>query len=226
MSYAEQYKKIVEDFMAGLPEEARATVAKSFEYIMASDFGNKALTRGDIATDFTLPNARGETTRLYELLKKGPVVLNFYRGGWCPFCSLEFKSVHDILPQIKEQGATLVGISPELPDNSLDTIEKNQLQFEVLSDVGNNIARQYGIVMEVPEVIRPLYLEWGLDIPKINGDETWELPIPATYVINTDGKIVSAYVNKNYTERMEPYEIVMALKTLSQASRQEEPTTR
>ena len=98
MSYAEQYQKIVDDFMAGLPDEARTTVAKNFEYIMASDFGNKALIRGDIATDFTLPNAIGEATQLYKLLEQGPVVLNFYRGGWCPFCSLEFKSVHDILP--------------------------------------------------------------------------------------------------------------------------------
>ena len=215
MSYAEQYQKIVEEFMAGLPDEARAIVEKNFEHIMSSDFGNKALTTGDTATDFTLPNVKGETTQLNKLLDKGPVVLNFYRGGWCPFCSLEFKSVHDILPEIKEHGATLVGISPELPDNSLNTIEKNQLQFEVLSDVGNKIAQQYGIVMEVPEVIRPLYKEWGLDIPNINGDETWELPIPATYVINTDRKIVSAYVNKNYTERMEPTDIIMALKTLS-----------
>ena len=92
------------------------------------------------------------------------------------------------------------------------------MQFEVLSDVGNNIARQYGIVMEVPEVIRPLYMEWGLDIPTINCDESWELPIPATYVINTDGKIISAYVNKNYTERMEPADIIIALKTLSQTT--------
>jgi peroxiredoxin len=215
MNYTEQYKKIVEEFMAGLPDEARTTVAKSFDVLMSSDFGSKALTKDETATDFTLPNAKGETTQLYKLLEKGPVVLNFYRGGWCPFCNLEFKSVHDILPQIKEHGATLVGISPELPDNSLDTIEKNQLQFEVLSDVGNNIAQQYGIVMEVPEVIRALYMEWGLDIPKINGDETWELPIPATYVINTDGKIVSSYINKNYTERMEPDDVITALETLA-----------
>ena len=215
MKYADQYKQIVDNFIAGLPDDAQATVAENFEYIMSSDFGSQALNTGDTATDFTLPNVKGESTRLYELLEQGPVVLNFYRGGWCPFCSLEFKSVHDILPQIKELGATLVGISPELPDNSLDTIEKNQLQFEVLSDVGNHIARQYGIVMHVPEMIRPLYLEWGLDIPAFNGDDTWELPIPATYVTDTNGKLVSAYVNKNYTERMEPDDIINALVEIS-----------
>lgn len=214
MSYAEQYKQIVNNFISGLTPEAQQTVAKSFEEIMHSDAGEKAMKAGNTATDFSLPNARGEAVQLSRLLAQGPVVLNFYRGGWCPFCNLEFKSLHDILPRIKQLGATLVGISPELPDNSLDTIEKHNLQFEVLSDVGNKIADQYGLIMKVPEVIRPLYLEWGLDLPKFNGENTWELPVPATYVINRKGKIVSAYVNKNYTERMEPADIIKALDAL------------
>lgn len=214
MSYAEQYQKIVQQFMSNLPEDTATTVGKNFEYILSSDFGDKALSEGDKAEDFTLPNAKGEATQLSKLLEQGPIVLNFYRGGWCPFCNLEFKSLHDILPQIKELGANLVGISPELPDNSLDTIEKHQLQFEVLTDVGNNIARQYGIIMDVPEFMRPLYLEWGIDLPKTNGDDTWELPIPATYIIGRDGNIISAYINKNYTERMEPSDIIKTLETL------------
>lgn len=214
MSYAEQYKEIVNNFISGLAPEAQQTVAKGFEHIMNSNAGEKALNEDDTATDFNLPNARGETIQLSSLLGQGPVVLNFYRGGWCPFCNLEFKSLHEILPQIKKLGATLIGISPELPDNSLDTIEKHNLQFEVLSDVGNKVSEQYGLIMKVPEVIRPLYREWGLDLPKFNGEDTWELPIPATYVINRNGKIVSAYINKNYTERMEPANIIKALEAL------------
>lgn len=214
MSYAEQYQQIVQDFMAGLPDEARTTVEQNFSEIMSADYGDNALNEGSTATNFTLPNLKNEPTQLSSLLSNGPVVLNFYRGGWCPFCNLEFKSLHDILPQIKQHGATLVGISPELPDKSMNTVEQHQLQFEVLSDVGNKVAEQFGIVMKIPEVIRPLYLEWGLNLPAINGEESWELPIPATYVINTDGKIISAYVNKNYTERMEPADIIKALETL------------
>ena len=215
MSYAEQYQKIVQQFMSNLPEDTATTVGKNFEYILSSDFGDKALSEGDKAEDFTLPNAKGEATQLSKLLEQGPIVLNFYRGGWCPFCNLEFKSLHDILPQIKELGANLVGISPELPDNSLDTIEKHQLQFEVLTDVGNNISRQYGIIMDVPEFMRPVYLEWGIDLPTTNGDDTWELPIPATYIIGSDGNIISSYINKNYTERMEPSDIIKTLETLN-----------
>jgi len=214
MSYAEQYQEVVTNFMAQLDDEARAIVEQNFAEIMSINYGENALSEGDTATDFILPNSKGIETRLQSLLTEGAVVLNFYRGGWCPFCNLEFNSLHDILPQIKKMGATLVGISPELADNSMNTIEKHNLQFEVLSDVGNKLAEQYGLLMKVPKVIRPLYLEWGLDLPGFNGDDSWELPIPATYVINSDGRIVSAYVNKNYTERMEPDDIIRALETL------------
>lgn len=214
MRFAEQYQQIVQEFMNNLPDEAKTIVNENFEEIMSSSYGDKALKEGDRAIEFTLANATGEDTQLSSLLEQGPVVLNFYRGGWCPFCNLEFKSLHDILPQIKQHGATLIGVSPELPDNSMNTIEKHNLQFKVLSDVGNKLAEQYGLIMKVPEVIRPLYLEWGLDLPGFNGEDSWELPIPATYVISKDGKIVSAYINKNYTERMEPEDIIKALETL------------
>lgn len=215
MSLAEQTRKLTEDFIAAQSQQDQAAVQQAFELIMASDFGVNALHAGDDAKDFTLPNAKGGETKLYDLLETGPVVLNFYRGGWCPYCNLEFKALNDVLPQIQELGAKLVGISPELPDNSMDTIEKHSLQFEVLSDVGNKVARQYGIVMDVPSLMRPLYLKWGLDVPKANGDDTWELPIPATYVLNSDGRIALAYVNKNYTERLEPAEIITALESLA-----------
>jgi peroxiredoxin len=182
---------------------------------MSSDFGANALREGDKAIDFNLPNAKGGETQLFALLEKGPVVLSFYRGGWCPYCNLEFKGLSDILPQIQELGASLVGVSPELPDNSMDTVEKHQLQFEIMSDVGNKVARRYGIVMQVPAIMQPLYLQWGLDVPKVNGNDSWELPIPATYVINSDSHITLAYANINYTERLEPTEIIKALKSLA-----------
>jgi len=215
MNLSEQTRKLTEEFIANQSEQDQATIKQAFEVIMSSDFGANALREGDMAIDFNLPNAKGGKTQLSALLEKGPVVLSFYRGGWCPYCNLEFKSLSDILPQIQELGASLVGVSPELPDNSMDTVEKHQLQFEVMSDVGNEVARQYGIVMQVPAIMQPLYLQWGLDVPKVNGDDSWELPIPATYVINNDGRITLAYVNKNYTERLEPSEIIKALESLA-----------
>jgi len=215
MNLSEQTRKLTEDFITSQSEEDQATIQQAFAEILASDFGDNALREGDKATDFRLPNARGGETQLFKLLEKGPVVLNFYRGGWCPYCNLEFKALSDMVPDIKELGATLVGVSPELPDHSMDAIEKHNLPFEVMSDVGNKVARQYGIVMKVPVAMRCLYLQWGLDVPKVNGDDTWDLPIPATYVINSDGYIPLAYVNKNYTERLEPAEILSALASLA-----------
>ena len=211
---SEQTKKKMEEFIASIPEDAQKIVGGAFEKLMQSDAGANAPTSGDDAPDFVLPNVRGGTTQLSDLLKDGPVVLNFYRGGWCPFCNLEFKALSDILPQIQAMGASLVGISPETPDASLSTIEKHNLPFEVLSDVGNKIAGRYGLLMTVYEELRPLYQQWGIDIPAANGDDSFQLPIPATYVIKQDGTVQACYVDKNYTSRMEPQDILAALESL------------
>ena len=111
-------------------------------------------------------------------------------------------------------GASLVAVSPEIPDNSLNTKEKNNLEFEVLSDIGNATTRDYGLLFTVYEEMRPLYLKWGLDIPASNGDETWQLPVPATYIIDTNTNVVAAHVDKDYTKRMEPQQILAELEKL------------
>jgi peroxiredoxin len=211
---AKQTQKALQDFLASIPAEQQQVVGAAFEKLMKSDAGNNAASVGDMAPDFELPNVRGGSTTLTERLKQGPVVLSFYRGGWCPFCNLEFKALSDILPEIENKGASLIGISPELPDESLSTIEKHKLPFEVLSDVGNKVADQYGLIMTVYEEIRPLYQQWGIDVPAANGDNSYQLPIPATYVIKQDGSIQASYVNKDYTSRMEPADILAALETI------------
>ncbi len=208
---AEQTRKKASEFIASLPDDVQKTVGGAFEKLMQSGFASNAINVDDPAPDFFLPNVSGGTTRLSEYLQQGPVVLSFYRGGWCPFCNLEFKALQDILPTIKSLGARLIGISPETPDNSLSTVEKHHLQFEVLSDVGNKVAQQYGLVMTVFEELRPLYLQWGIDIPAANGDSSYELPVPATYVIATNGVVRAAHVDKDYTKRMEPADIITAL---------------
>ena len=108
----------------------------------------------------------------------------------------------------------LSGISPETPDASLATVKEKQIDFDVLSDVGNIVARQYGLLMDVPEVYRPVYLEMGLDVPAANGDDTWELPLPATYVVDAGGTIRGGFLDNDYTKRMEPSDIVSVLRSL------------
>ncbi len=214
MSLAEQTRKVTEDFIASQDENVQNIIVNAFKDLMNSTAGELALNKGNVAREFNLQNAKGTQTSLNELLAQGPLVLSFYRGGWCPFCNLEFKALHDILPEIKSHGAQLVGISPELPDESMKTAERHQLQFEVLSDVCNKVAWQYGLVMDVHPQLRDYYLQWGFNLPELNGDDSFELPIPATYVIGTDGIIHSAYINKDYTQRMEPEAILQALQTL------------
>jgi peroxiredoxin len=211
----DQLEETVQAFMAGLPEDEAQITAKSFEKLHASDTGNRAINTGDTAPDFELTNATGGTVRLYDALKKGPVILNFYRGGWCPFCNLELQALQSRLQEITNLGATLIGISPETPDHSLTTAEKHQLDFDVLSDPGNNTAREYGLIFTVYEEMRPLYLKWELDVPAFNGDNSWELPVPATYLIDTDKVVHSAHVDKDYTKRMEPDLLLAALHKLA-----------
>ena len=211
---AEQTRETVEAFIVGLTPDVQKTVGEVFQRLLNSNITDHAKDVGDTAPEFRLPNVRGGTTSLSAMLEHGPVVLSFYRGGWCPFCNLEFKALHDKLPEIQALGATLVGISPETMAVSRQTVQDHQLEFEVLSDEGNRVARDYGLVMIVDKAIRPYYAQWGIDIPAANGDESFELPVPATYVIDQTGVIRAAHVDKDYTKRMEPAEIVTALQAL------------
>jgi len=207
----DQLDETVSTFMSSLPDNDAQIVGASFEKLHASHTGESAIAVGATAPDFTLPAATGEPVTLYRKLKEGPVVLSFYRGGWCPFCNLELRALQALLPEIRALGANLIGISPETPDNSLTTAEKHQLEFEVLSDIGNKTARDYGLIFTVYEEMRPLYLKWGLDVPASNGDNSWELPVPATYVIDTNRIVRAAHIDKDYTKRMEPEQILATL---------------
>jgi peroxiredoxin len=213
-SLTDQLGETVGAFMSSLPDAEAQAVGASFEKLQASHTGESAITVGEIAPNFTLPAATGEAVTLHGKLNEGPVVLSFYRGGWCPFCNLELQALQAALPEIKSLGANLIGISPETPDNSMTTAEKHQLEFDVLSDIGNKTARDYGLIFTVYEEMRPLYLKWGLDVPASNGDNSWELPVPATYVIDTNSVVRAAYVDKDYTKRMEPEQILAALRNL------------
>jgi peroxiredoxin len=199
------------------PEEAKAIMAKADRDLAESGISDRTLKAGEKAPNFILPNVKDRTVELQELLKQGAVVLSFYRGGWCPYCNMELRGLQKALPKIQALGATLVAVSPETPDNSLSTAEKNELTFEVLSDRGNKIAREFGLVFTVPEELRPVYDKFGLDIPAYNGDTTFELPIPATYVIAPDGTVIHAFANTDYTKRLDPEDIIAALKEIAVA---------
>ena len=167
---------------------------------------DKAKQEGDEAPDFTLNNALEKPVSLSEYLKKGRVVLTWYRGGWCPYCNLTLHALNEELQNFKAQGANLIALTPELPDESISTAEKQNLEFEVLSDVGNKVAREYGIVFKLTDEVAEIYNQsFGLN--NHNGDESNELPLAATYIINKDGEIAYAFLDADYRNRAEPSEL-------------------
>jgi peroxiredoxin len=172
-----------------------------------------ALNVGDMAPDFVLTNQNGIELGLYQMLNGGPVVLTWYRGGWCPYCNMTLAFLQEKLPEFKTAGATLVALTPELPDSSMSTSEKNALEFDILSDIGNGVAREYGVVFKLTDAVAARY-QSGFNLHAYNGDETNELPLAATYVIGTDKKIHYAFLDVDYRNRAEPSEIIEALKKL------------
>ena len=167
---------------------------------------------GDRAPAIVLGNAKGETVDVGILLKSGPVVVTFYRGGWCPFCNLELKAYQDVLPRIRAAGASLVAISPEKPDDTVTTAEKNGLGFPVLSDAGHAVGKAFGVVYAFTDEVRGVYDGFKLDIPSKNGTpDDWSLPLSATYVIGRDGIIQFADTRVDYRERTDPLEVLKVL---------------
>ena len=214
MSLREEIQQQREQTLAKAPQDVIDVLMGITQDLKQTGIENKALGVGDKAIDFSLPNIQGEQVNLQQILNKGPVVLNIYRGGWCPYCNLELHALQRSLPEFEAAGAQLIAVAPQLPDKSIESAEKHKLTFEVLSDVGNKISRQYGLVFTLPEALRPIYEMFNLDIPGYNGDESFELPMPATYVINTNGEIVHAFVDADYTQRMEPADIIEVLNNL------------
>lgn len=184
------------------------------EQLIKEGIEKLALKEGYKIPSFSLPNATGKIIQSEDFLSKGPLVISFYRGSWCPYCNLELRAYQQRLKEIHSLGAEFVAISPELPDYSLSNQEKLALEFEVLSDVGNQVARKFGLVFQIPPKTAKVYQELNTDITKNNGDDTWELPLPATYLVRKDGTVAFAYVNADYTYRCDPEEIINHLKSI------------
>ncbi|MEB3213904.1 MAG: peroxiredoxin-like family protein [Leptolyngbyaceae bacterium] len=197
-----------------IPEDSQQVMAQATADLQASGIIDRILKVGDRLPDITLPNVHREPVRIQTLLENGPVIITFYRGEWCPYCNIELRALQQYLPDFKAAGATLVAISPQTPDNSLSTTEKNNLEYEVLSDIGNGVARELGLVFTLPETLRPIYENFGIDVPAQNGDRTFELPGPATYVVAPSGEVVYAFAEADYTQRAEPSDILSAVKAI------------
>jgi peroxiredoxin len=194
------------------------TIDAATAALRASGIEKNALNVGAAAPEATLMDATGNAFQLATTWKSGPAVIIFYRGGWCPYCNLELRAWQAWLPQLRSVGASLVAISPQSPDNSLSTAQKNELAFPVLSDSQLMAARGFGIAFDMPPQLIELYRSVGNDLPVINGNGQWVLPIPATYVVGRDGRIAFAHVEAEYRERAEPADVLTVIEQMRASS--------
>jgi len=211
---ADNIKSFQDELIPTIPEDTLNTLMSELQTLIATGIAEKSINKDRTFPAFNLPNENNELRSLDNFLCNGPLVVSFYRGAWCPYCNLEINALQKSLPDIISAGGQLVAVSPQTPDKSVDQVSASQLSFEVLSDVGNKLAKDCGLVFTLPEALRPIYETWQIDIPGFNGDSSFELPIPATFIIDTDGIIRYAFADMDYTKRLEPNIIIEQLKSL------------
>jgi peroxiredoxin len=182
--------------------------------LIASGQVQRAKRAGDIAPDFTLNDADGKAVSARELLDKGPLVISFYRGIWCPYCNADLQALEAAMPGIRARGASLVAISPQTAANSRRSQRENKLTFPILSDAKSEVAAAFGIRFALPDYLIEVYKSFKNDLPVINADPAWVLPMPARFVIGTDGVIAYAEVNPDYTRRPDPAVLLPVLDRL------------
>jgi peroxiredoxin len=200
------------------PADLLAEIQTSIKDVKQTGIAERALGIGALMPEFSLPNAVGKPVALADLLKDGPLIISFYRGLWCPSCNLELRAYQRILGDIRAAGGNLVAISPQTPDSSMSTAEKHELQFEVLSDFRNQLAKELGIAYPTPEAVKKAHATFGVELSQFNGDPGEEggyLPISATYVVDQDRRIVLAEIDPDFHVRMEPTTALAALRELT-----------
>lgn len=194
-----------------VPAETRAIHERAIAELKREQFAARILPAGAKIPAFDLPDHDGKNVSSSELLAKGKLVLCFIRGRWCPFCVGQMEAMNLIQPEMEKAGATLVAISPQTVKQSFFMHDQHKLRFPLLAAAGNNLARQFGLTYRVRDEQKALYQRTFVNLPLVNGDDSWELLIPATYIIDRNGTVLCVWANEDYTERPEPDEVVRAL---------------
>jgi peroxiredoxin len=191
--------------------ERLAIGERAVEELFRAGSEDRILPNGATAPAFALPDFSGRIVRSTDLLALGPLIVNFFRGRWCPYCVTELEAWRDLYPALRERGALVVGISPQTQRQSDFTASQHAIPFPLLTDAGCAVAEQYGLVWTAPDYLRRYYRGILLNIPFVNGDESWRLPLPATYVISPDGKVLYAEAHADFRVRPEPEDVLRAL---------------
>lgn len=205
------------DFEAGkppysVPRSVIETMHRATAELIASGAAERAKKVGDKAPAFALKDPDGNVVSLAESLKKGPLIVSFYRGVWCPYCNMELQALEAAKPAFDKLGVSLVAISPQSQPNSRKSVRQNNLTFPILSDSKGEVGAAFGLRFKLPDYLIELYKGLKNELPAFNDDPSWTLPMPARYVIGRDGTILYADVNPDYTHRPEPEEMIPALR--------------
>jgi peroxiredoxin len=205
--YAER-KELIARYV---PPETQAVHARVIGELKTRRFAENVLGAGSQAPAFELKDHNGTLLSSTDLLRQGRLVICFFRGRWCPFCVGQLEAINLLTPQIEQAGAALVAISPQTVQQSFFMVDQHKLRFPLLSDAGNQLARQFGLVYRVPDDQQAIYRRAFVNLPFANGDNSWELPIPATFILDREGTILYASADEDYTQRPEPAEILQQL---------------
>jgi len=194
-----------------VPAETQAVHERAIADLKQQRLAANILSVGSKSPEFCLKDHNGKSLSSSDLLTKRRLVLCFIRGRWCPFCVAQMEAMNLILPEIEQAGASLAAVSPQTVQQSFFMRDQHKLRFSLLSDAGNQVARQFGLTYRVPDEQRAVYQRAFVNLPFVNGNDSWELPIPATYILDHDGTVLYACANEDYTERPEPSDIVRLL---------------
>lgn len=208
MALREILKKIQGEMTEQMPSEFIEAFGENLNQLIEQNITAKALTIGDQAPDITVVDTEGKEIKLYDLLKNAPVIINFFRGNWCPFCMAELADYQESIEQFKLPSEQFLFISPQMQTYSAELKAEKNFDLTLIADQHNEIARQFGLVFALDDNVREIYKKIGADLSTINGDDSFELPIPATYVIAPSGKITYAFVETNYMMRAEPRDVL------------------
>ncbi|MBJ7899156.1 MAG: redoxin domain-containing protein [Cyanobacteria bacterium RI_101] len=214
MSLQIQLRQFHQEFLAKSPPATLAILETAAAELRERFAQRPSLRPGDLAPDFMLVSAEGTLVSLSEQVEKGPLILSFFRGGWCPYCLLELRAYQGIWPEIQALGAFLLAVSPQTLTISRAMAERNGLGYPLLSDLGCQTAQDYGLAFVVPDAVRALYYAWGHPLPDYNGSEDWLLPIPATFILDRRRRIVEAFIEPDFSRRYEPETALARLRTL------------
>ena len=223
-SYEEKLKQFNEERQSDkstMSDEDKLVMKNAGEYLMKY-LPNPGFNVGDKAPNFILNNAFGKTVNLEDELKKGPVVLVFYRGSWCPYCNLHLHTLQQRLPEFTQYGARLITVTPQKPDKSAEQLKEDGYNFEVLSDLDSSVMKDYNLYFELPDDLVTLYKKFGINIETYNGNGRNVLPVPGSFVIDQKGVIRATQSSTDYKKRMEPKAMVKALKMIASENQSNE----